>query len=218
MNKGLSIFVSLALGLSTVVSAQSAPTKVGIINIQAALVSTKEGQKAASELEGRAAPKKKELEKRQSDLQSLRDQLAKLGNAGSEEAKQKLMREIDQKTKSYNRDIEDAQAELDQEQQKILNDLGGRMMQVLDKYAKDNGYAIILDVSNQNTPVLFASNSVDVTQEIIKLYDTNAPAPSSSAPATSTVAPASVKPGGTSMPKPTAITPVPRPPATAPKK
>ena len=58
----------------------------------------------------------------------------------SEEAKQKLMREIDQNTKSLNRETEDDQAELDQEQSKIMQELGQRMMTVIDKYAKDNGY------------------------------------------------------------------------------
>ena len=72
----------------------------------------------------------------------------------SEDAKQKLMREIDQNTKSLNRETEDAQAELDQEQNKIMQELGQRIVAVIDKYAKDNGYALILDVSSQQTPVL----------------------------------------------------------------
>ena len=57
------------------------------------------------------------------------------------------MRNIDQKTKSFNRQVEDAQAELEQEQQKVLGQLGQKMMQVIDKYAQANGFAVILDVS-----------------------------------------------------------------------
>jgi len=45
------------------------------------------------------------------------------------------------------------------------------MMAVIEKYAKDNGYTMILDVSNPNTPVLYASSAIDITQDIVGLYD-----------------------------------------------
>jgi outer membrane protein len=157
------------------------PTKVGIIAFQNAIVSTKDGQKAAAELTAKFGPKKGELEKKQSTIAQLQDQLRKGTNTMSDEAKQKLMREIDQTTKSLNRETEDAQAELDQEQNKIMQELGQRIQAVMDKYARDNGYAVILDVSSQQTPVLYAASGIDITQDIIAMYDKNAPSPSSSA-------------------------------------
>lgn len=187
------------------------PTKVGIINIQAAIIGTKEGQLAAKELEAKSAPKKRELEKQQQEINGLRDKLNKMGSVGSEEQKQNLMRDIDTRTKSFNRSVEDAQAELDQEQSRLLNELGGKMLAVLDKYARDNGFALILDVSAQNTPVLFAASGIDVTQDVVGLYDKNtsnapaaAPAPASSAPATTAPKPGTAKPG-TPAPKPGAV-------------
>ena len=133
------------------------PTKVGVIQIQAALAATKEGQKAAAELEVKMAPRKKELEGKQSEIKDLQDRLAKGGNTLSDSAKEDLTRNIDAKTKSYNRELEDAQAELEQEQQKVVGALGQKMMAVIDKYAQQNGFAIVLDVSSQNTPVLYLS-------------------------------------------------------------
>ncbi len=59
----------------------------------------------------------------------------------------------------------------------MLEELGQKMMQVIDKYAQANGYAVILDVSNPNTPVLYASNAVDITKDIIDLYDKPRPRP-----------------------------------------
>jgi outer membrane protein len=61
-------------------------------------------------------------------------------------------------------------------------------MQVIDKYARDNGFALILDVSSPQTPVLYAANSIDITQAIVELYDKNAP--SAQAPATPSAKPA----------------------------
>jgi outer membrane protein len=198
-----------------------AAQKVGVINIQAALVSTKDGQKAASELEGKRAPKTKDLEKKQGEIRSLQESLNRGGNAMSEQAKAELVRNIDTRTKSFNRELEDAQAEWQQDQDRVLQDLGQKMMAVIDKYAKDNGFSLILDVSNPQTPVLYASNTIDVTKDIVDLYDKNAPTsvpgaaarPAGGAGATG----AGPAPAGTNVAPQRQPVPV-RPPATAPVK
>jgi len=154
----------------------AATTKVGIIHIQNAIISTKDGQKAAKDLQDKFAPTRARLEKKQADVEADRSKLSQGSNAMSAEQKEKLMRDIDQKTKALNRDTEDAQAELDQEQGKLMQELGQRIMAVIDKYAKDKGFSLILDVSSQQTPVLFAVDDINITTEIIKLYDQNAPA------------------------------------------
>jgi len=189
------LFVLPALGLGLVLSAQAqSPGKVGVINIQGALISTKDGQKAAGEIQSRFNPKKTELDKRQGEIGQLQDQLNRGRNTLSEEAQQKLVREIDQKTKSLNRDTEDARSELDQEQQKIMGQLFSRIQVVLNKYASDNGYTLILDISSPQTPVMYASNTIDITRDIIELYDKNAPSATSAAPAPAVARPAAPKP------------------------
>ena len=193
MKTTLFVLPALGLGLALLAPAQS-PGKVGVINIQGAIISTKDGQKAAGEIQSRFNPKKAELDRRQGELGQLQDQLNKGRNTLSEEAQQKLVREIDQKTKSLNRDTEDERAELDQEQQKLMGELFSRIQVVLDKYAKDNGYTLILDISSPQTPVMYASNTIDITREIIELYDTNAPAATSAAPAPAAARPPAPKP------------------------
>jgi outer membrane protein len=202
VKKNLIAVALLAACFVTVAAAQTAaPNKVGVIQIQSALVATKDGQKAAKELEDKMAPRKKELDGKQAEIRDLQERLQKGGNTLSDSAKEDLTRNIDQKTKSFNREVEDAQAELQTEQQKVLNALGQKMMQVIDKYAQANGFSVILDVSNQNTPVLYASNTVDITKEIIDLYDKANGGAAAAAPA---------------APKPAAPKPAAAPPA-APK-
>lgn len=193
------LWLSLAWG----VTAQTA-NKVGVVNIQGAIVSTKEGQKAASDIQARFNPKKAALDRRQSEITQLQDQLNRGRNTLSEDAQQKLVRDIDQKTKSLNRETEDARTELEQEEQKIVNELGGRIVALIDKYAKDNGYTLIVDLSSPQSPVLYHSPTLDITKEIIELYDKNTPA-ASAAPAMGAAGPAvpaakppaAAKPAGT---------------------
>jgi outer membrane protein len=194
---------ALVAALAPFAAAQSAaPNKVGVIQIQAALVATRDGQKAAKELEDKMAPRKKELDGKQAEIRDLQERLQKGGNTLSDSAKEELTRNIDTKTKSFNRQVEDAQADLETQQRAVLNQLGQKMMQVIDKYAQANGFSVILDVSNQNTPVLYASNTVDITKEIVELYDKTNFAASTAAPA---AAPAAApKPAPAAAPKPAA--------------
>jgi outer membrane protein len=214
LNKTFAVFPALLIGaVAAGAQAQPAASKIGIIHVQNAILSTKDGQKAASGLQTRFAPKKAELDKKQSAIAALQEQYRKGSATMSDEAKLKLTREIDTNTKALNRDTEDAQTELDQEQGKVMQELGQRMMTVLDKYAKDNGYAVIIDVSNPQTPVLWASNGVDITKDIVDLYDKANPG-TGSAPAAS--APPASKPAAATPSAPAARPPA--APAAAPKK
>src|SRR4051795_10500634 len=111
------------------------PSKVAIIHVQNAILSTKDGQKAASELSTRFAPKKGELEKKQTEITGLQDQLRKGSATMSEDAKAKLMRDIDANNKSLQRETEQAQADPDPDHRKIMEDLGNKVMAVIEKYA-----------------------------------------------------------------------------------
>ncbi len=196
---------TLAVATALAANAQGAPTKVGVISIQGAIAATKDGQKAIAELDSKAAPKRKELDQKQTDINNLKDQLNKGTNTLSEATKAELYKNIQQKTTSLQRDFEDAQADMDQEQQKMLQQLGQKILAVIERYARDNGFALVVDVSSPQTPVMYASPSIDITKEIIDLYDKNSAGMSTPAPATKTPTP--VLP---TTPKPT----VPKPPPT----
>ncbi len=150
------------------------PTKVGIIHIQNALLGTQEGQKAAQDLQTKFDPTSQKLQGLRDEINSLQAELSKGSNTMGEERRRELARDIDQMTRDYNRAAEDAQAEFQAAQDRILQELGQKMMAVIGKYSRDNGYALILDVSNPQTPVLHAANGIDITQDIIKMYDEEA--------------------------------------------
>ena len=203
MKSKLLVVFTMAVAAALAANAQ-APTKVGVIAIQGAIAATKDGQKAIAELDSKAAPKRKELDQKQTDINNLKDQLNKGSNTLSEATKAELYKTIQQKTTSLQRDFEDAQADMDQEQQKMLQQLGQKILAVIERYARDNGFAMIVDVSSPQTPVMYASPSIDITKEIIDLYDKNSATMSTPAPANRPATP--VVP----TPKPT----TPKPPPT----
>jgi outer membrane protein len=203
VKKGLS---GLALALAMTLAAQAQTGKVAVINVQGAIITTKDGQLAAKKLNDQTAPKKRELEQKQNEINSLQDQLNKGQNTLSETAKNDLYKNIESKKKSLQREVEDAQADLEAEQNKVLGQLSQKILAVIERYARDNGYTMVVDVGNQNTPVVYASPSIDITKEVIELYDKSTA--STSAPAPTTSAPAAPKPAAPAAPKP-----APKPPA-----
>ena len=146
------------------------PTKVAIIDIQGAISRTTEGQAMIKELEERYKPMSTEIEAAQKEITDLRADLNRGQNTMSDPARRDLVRKIEQKERGAQRKVEDARGEFSQDQQKIFNDIVTKMISVITKYAQENEYAIVLDISQQS-PVLYAINEVNITQAVIEAYD-----------------------------------------------
>src|ERR1035438_5573170 len=91
---------TLALASGTAWAQAAAPVKIGVIDMQSALLSTKDGQKAVAELKAKFAPKEQEFQKRHNELQAKQEQFRKTENTISDEAKAALARDIDAMTKT----------------------------------------------------------------------------------------------------------------------
>jgi outer membrane protein len=175
--------------------ASPAPSKVGVLNMEVAITSTEEGKQAANELMAKFAPRQTEIQNLQKQIQDIGTRLQTTSNTLSDDEKYRLSRESDTLTRNLQRKQTEARDDYQEAQQDLINSLGRKLITVLDKYSKENGFAVIFDNSSQQTPVIYASNAVDVTQDIIKLYDQNYPVKS----AAKSAAPATAKPAA---PKP----------------
>ena len=152
-------------------SASASATKIGIVNIQAAIINTNEGQRDFESLRKKFDPKRNELESLNREVEDLKKQLSTTGDKLNEDARANLLKQIDTKQKTLQRSYEDANNDLQAQQNEIATRIGQKMMSVVDKYAKDHGYSVILDYSGQASPVLWASNNVDVTQPLVEAYN-----------------------------------------------
>jgi len=157
--------------------AAAAPSaKIGVIDVQVAITSTAEGKQAAAELQSQFAPRQTELTNMQKQMEDIQTRLRTGQTTLSDDEKARLGREGEQLQRTYQRRSQDAQDDFNEAQREVVDRIGRRMIDVLNKYSRDNGYSIILDRSGQSSPVIFAANSTDVTQEIIRLFDSTYPA------------------------------------------
>jgi len=167
------IFSVPALAQSAAPAASAAPavTKVGIVNIQAAIVNSNEGQRDFETLQKKFDPKRTELESLNKEVDELQKKFNTQGDKLNDEARGDLLKQIDSKKKTLQRSYEDANTDIQAQQNEIANRIGQKLVEVLDKYAKDNNYTLILDVSGQASPVLWAASSVDITKSVVDAYN-----------------------------------------------
>ncbi len=176
------------------------PTKVGVIQMQQAILASNEGQRDFATLQKKFEPKQVELSNAKKDLDELQKQLNTQSSALNDEARATLTKNIEQKQKVYQRNLDDAQSDYQNQLQDLINRVGEKMYKVLATYAQNNGYAVIFDISNpQTSPVIWAGPTVDVSKAILEAYNAQSgvPAPPSvpSAPsATKPTAPPTRKP------------------------
>ncbi len=156
--------------------ARDTAQQVAIIDIQAAIARSKDGQAAIRDLQDKFAPKRVELENQQREISDLQNQLRNQEKTLSADAQIKLRRTLDDKIRKLNRDNEDATAEFQQAQQDVINGIGRKILGVISEHAQENGFSLVLDISSPQNPVLYANATIDITQAIIEQYDAAAAA------------------------------------------
>jgi outer membrane protein len=185
---------------STGGAAASAPTKIGVLNVRNAIVATAEGKQAQAQLQSQFAPKQNELQGTQKQIEDIQRRLSDGARTLSDDEKAKLQRQGELLTRRLQRDNDGLNEELNAAQGEIVDSIGRKMLDVLDRYARENGYVAVLDTSAQGSPVVYGSSQADVTQDVVRLYDqaypikAGAPAASAApAPKPATPAPAPAK-------------------------
>ena len=84
----------------------------------------------------------------------------------------------------------------------MIDRIGRKLVDILDRYARENGYIAVLDTSSQAQVVIYASGQSDVTQEIIRLYDQAHPVKGGAPTTTPAQRPAAQKPAAPAQQKP----------------
>lgn len=196
---------------STTEAAIPGGSKIATINIEQAIFASNEGQRDFEALGKKLEPKQTELKGQNDEVESLKKQLNS-GDKMTEDARNNLVKQIEQKQKSLERSVQDARDDAQSQQNEIAQRILQKMAPVIVKYASDKGFGAILDTSKPwpDGPVLWAAPSVDITKAIVDAYNVQsgvpAPARPASKPATSGAvtkpsAPAS-KPAGSAATKP----------------
>ena len=162
-------------------------------------------------MQPRAAMAKNRFEPLAKEIYTLKKQLNAQQDKLNDESRDKLVKQVETKQKSFDRATQDAQEDFQNQQGEIGNKILTKMAPLIVKYASENGYGIILDTSQQwpRGPVIWYGPAVDITQPIVEAYNVQSGVP---APAAGSTPAKPVRPASSPASKPAA------PASTPPKK
>jgi outer membrane protein len=213
----------LATIITTITAAPAilrAQSKVAAVDFERAVVQCAEGKKASDKFNAAVQAKQAELAQRQKDIDDATKKLQNGARTLSDVAKADLQKDIDKKTTELQRLNEDAQKELEMMRDELLRPIAQRATALLNAMAEQQGYTMVVDVSNPQSNVVFVNEKFNITEELIKRIDaeaakapaaSEAPKPSGTAPAANATRPPAT------APRPPAATPQRPTPTTAPK-
>ncbi|HWE85372.1 MAG TPA: OmpH family outer membrane protein [Terracidiphilus sp.] len=177
------------------------PAKIAVIAFQVAVSSTNEFQRSFLDLQKKFEPKRQALHALSDEIDALTKQLKATDSKLTDQEKAAKAKQLDDKQKQFDREQQEDQTDFSQEVQELFSGTASKVYDVLSAYAQQHGYTLVLDVASQQTPVMYAHDSTNLTKEVIAAYNTKSGVPP---PPAGTPAPQVPKPAAKPAPKPPA--------------
>jgi len=192
MKRSLALVFTLASGIALSAAAQTSPApaaapaaqagpaKVAVIAFTGAVQSTNEFQRNFADLQKKYEPKRTQLKTMADEVDTLQKQLQAQSSTLSDAERASKAKIIDDKKKSAQRFAEDAQNDLQGEIQEIFQGVASKFFDVLEAYAKEQGFTLVLDgtQSQQQAPVvLYATSAADISKAVVDAYNVKSGVP-----------------------------------------
>jgi len=162
-------------------AAPTGPARIAVIAFQNAVAKTNEGQRNYADLEKKYAPREAQLKALNDEVENLTKQLQTQGPSLSDAERASRARTIDEKKKQLDRSTEDLRTDGNQDIQQMYNTLATKVYDVMSSYAQQQGYSLVLDISQQQSPVLYALPTTDITAAVVEAYNVKSGVPAPAA-------------------------------------
>lgn len=187
----------LAVSLAAVASAQSAPgaaptVRVAVIDVERLVRDSALGKEAFNRVKKVNDEKKAQADALQKELRDLEQKLANQGQSLTDDKREQLQKQYQEKAIDFKTFQEKASRELDTAQKKELADLERRVFPIISQLGKERGFTLIFNKFQSG--LVFADDAADITEDVLKRFNTQvavppaaaaakAPAPAAAAPA-----------------------------------
>ena len=193
----------LAVLLAAVVSAQSAPgaaptVRVAVIDVERLVRDSALGKEAFNRVKKVNDEKKGEADRLQKELRDLEQKLANQGQSLTDDKREELQKQYQEKAIDFKTFQEKASRELDQAQKKELADLERRVFPIISQLGKERGFTLIFNKFQSG--LVFADDAADITEDVLKRFNTQVAMPAAAAATPKNPAPAAPAPAPTKKP------------------
>ncbi len=181
--RALSSLAVIAAGLalaagSPAAAQQAAPAarddgKIGYVDLQRAIFGSTAGKEARRALDERTDKLKKDLERKQEELRSAQSEFVKQSAVLSTEARAEKERDLQRRMRDLERLKQDSEDELNRRDAELSKRILGEVREIVRQIGGKGGYTLILE--RNAAGVLYAASGVDLTEEVIKVYNASKP-------------------------------------------
>ncbi|MGA7800398.1 MAG: OmpH family outer membrane protein [Gammaproteobacteria bacterium] len=153
-----------------------AEVKIGFVNTVKLMEQSPQAKAASARVEAEFAPREKKLVAAQKAMKQLEDKLSRNGAVMSKEEQTKLQREIASKKREFARGQDEFRQDLNIRRNEELSKLQRELYQAIVALAKEKHYDLVV-----GDGAIYASDSVDITKEVLDRLKANYKTPKSGA-------------------------------------
>jgi outer membrane protein len=174
------LLVSAALTalVSLFANTASAQMKVGVVDVQRAVMQTEEGLRAQATLKKIFDSKQQELNKRQSDMQKQKEDIDKQAKVLSQAALQKKVDDWQKQMVELQSTFVEYNKELEKKQKELTDPIFERVLGAIKRLAGTDSYDLIVD----RATVAYSRSDLDLTDRVIQIANGTTGGPSPAAP------------------------------------
>ncbi|OVE79754.1 hypothetical protein BVY02_02420 [bacterium J17] len=168
------LLVILPLAMFTgVQSASAAPDglRVGFVDLEKALSGSVVGKSAQKKYEKEVKAAQNKLDAKKKKLENLQSSFQKQSSSLSAAAKANKKEEIIALEKDLKRSYQDTQDQLRRKNAQVVRELLVKLRKVVNEVGKAESFTVILEKGSDS--VLYADNSIDITDRVVKRFDAN---------------------------------------------
>jgi outer membrane protein len=152
-----------------VVPVRAQTAQIGFVDLQRVLVGSKRGQEVLANLQAEKDAKQREIQAQEKEIRQIEVNLEKQRDAITEDARKDRDRGIRDRTRDLRRMVEDLSRSFTERERDLQQRLYQEVAVVVRAYGKEKGYLLIL--GRRVSGVLYGSETVDLTDEMIAAYD-----------------------------------------------
>jgi outer membrane protein len=182
--RNVTVLAAIALAIAVPQAARAAELKIGYVNLQQAVSEVDEGKAARETLKKEFDAKQKMLDDKQNELKRMKDDLDKQMVVMSDEAKREKAVEFERKVNEMQQVYVQMQKDLQEREREMMKVIFDKMEAVIKDIAAAEGYGYVFE--QQNAGLMVAPPQANMTQELVRRYNTKykagAPAKKAAAP------------------------------------
>jgi outer membrane protein len=166
------VTVSLAQAPATASSGQPLSSIV-TVSFNSAVLGTAEAQRDLSTLQKKLAPREQQLQKLNDDIEASKKLLSDAASKLTESEKNQRIQDLNTKDEQLQREAEDFKNDSQSESQQIFQRVAQKVYALLQEYSQQHAYSAVLERGSDTSPIVwYAASNMDITDQIIKAYNT----------------------------------------------